>query len=45
MFALTEHIGPSRTDHSGRLKLTSALDLIQDCSLLWLNTEPGFTLT
>lgn len=42
MFSLNERIGPSRIDESGRLKLSAALDLLQDCSLLWMTSEPVF---
>ncbi len=42
MFTLNERIGPSRIDENGRLKLSAALDLLQDCSLLWMTSEPTF---
>lgn len=42
MYSVTERIGASRTDKNGRLKLPSALDLIQDCSMHWRESEPSF---
>jgi acyl-ACP thioesterase len=30
------------TDSEGRLKLVSAIDMMQDCSQLWLESEPAF---
>lgn len=42
MYTTVERIGASRTDASGVLKLVSALDLIQDCSMFWMESEPVF---
>ncbi len=32
----------SHTDNQGKLKLVSALDMMQDCTHNWLRSEPGF---
>lgn len=42
LYAIHERIGASRTDTKGVIKLASALDIIQDCSLLWMESEPSF---
>lgn len=42
MYAIQERIGASRTDTRGVAKLVSVLDIIQDCSLLWMESEPSF---
>jgi acyl-ACP thioesterase len=42
LYTTHERVGASRTDANGALKLNSALDMIQDCSLLWLESEPSF---
>jgi acyl-ACP thioesterase len=34
-------VGASHTDGEGLLKLVSALDMMQDCSQLWLESEPA----
>lgn len=40
MFSLEEYVTSSRTDDRGRLKLVSAVDMMQDCSQLWMKSEP-----
>lgn len=42
MFTLEEYVTTSRTDESGKLKLVSAVDMMQDCSQLWQRTETVF---
>lgn len=42
MFTITQTVTPSKTDPEGRLKLFSALQLMQDCSEMWKNSEPAF---
>lgn len=42
MFTLEEYVTTSRTDESGKLKLVSAVDMMQDCSQLWQRTESVF---
>lgn len=43
MYELSEQIGASRTDNTGKLRLVSAIDILQDCSMLWLQSEPTFS--
>lgn len=42
MYTMQERIGISKTDKDGRVKLVSAIDMLQDCSLLWLESEPVY---
>lgn len=42
MYQTIERVGPSRTDKDARLRLVSAIDIMQDCSQLWLESEPEF---
>ncbi|MDR2736088.1 MAG: hypothetical protein LBB49_00815 [Gracilibacteraceae bacterium] len=42
MYSIQERIGASRTDPNGILKLSEAANMIQDCSLFWLESEPSF---
>ncbi|MCL1791397.1 MAG: thioesterase [Peptococcaceae bacterium] len=42
MYSTQERIGASRTDPSGYLKLSEAANMIQDCSIFWLESEPSF---
>lgn len=42
MFSLQEYVTPGRTDAEGRLKLVSAVDIMQDCSQMWMKSEPVF---
>ncbi|MDR3047895.1 MAG: hypothetical protein LBU51_09880 [Bacteroidales bacterium] len=41
MYSIKTTVGSSSTDSEGKLKLISALDLMQDCSQLWLDSEPA----
>lgn len=40
MYEMKSRIACSHCDADGRLKLTSAIDFMQDCSQLWLESEP-----
>lgn len=40
MYEINNRIACSHCDADGRLKLTSAIDFMQDCSQLWLESEP-----
>jgi acyl-ACP thioesterase len=40
VYRVNQRVGASHTDAEGALKLVSALDMIQDCSQLWLESEP-----
>lgn len=40
MFSLDNRVTTSTTDATGRLKLFSALQMMQDCSELWFESEP-----
>lgn len=42
MFSLEEYVTASKTGEDGRLKLVSFIDLMQDCSQLWLLSEVEF---
>ena len=42
MFSLEEYVAPSRTGADGMLKLVSAIDMMQDCSQMWMKSEPVF---
>lgn len=42
MFQLTRTVCSSMTDRHGRLKLFSAVQLMQDCSEFWKTSEPAF---
>lgn len=42
MYELNSRVCASRTDENGVMRLSGALDVIQDCSLLWLESEPSF---
>lgn len=41
MFTLTYKVTTSTCDSDGRLKLYSALQMMQDCSEMWIDSEPG----
>ncbi len=41
MFSLNYKVTTSTCDSEGRLKLYSALQMMQDCSEMWIDTEPG----
>jgi len=40
MFSIDETVTTSRVDEQGKLKLFAATQMIQDCSELWINSEP-----
>jgi acyl-ACP thioesterase len=40
MYTTNQRVGASSTDGEGNLKLVSAIDMMQDCSQLWLESEP-----
>ena len=40
MFTTHEVVSPSKVDEQGNLKLFSATQMMQDCSQLWLDSEP-----
>ena len=42
MYQVESKVAGSRTDSNGKLKLTGALDYLQDCSLQWMESEPSF---
>ena len=41
MYSLTYKVTTSACDSEGRLKLFSALQMMQDCSEMWIDSEPG----
>jgi len=41
MYSLKYKVTTSTCDSEGRLKLYSALQMMQDCSEMWLDSEPG----
>ena len=41
MYSLNYKVTTSTCDGEGRLKLYSALQMIQDCSEMWIDSEPG----
>jgi acyl-ACP thioesterase len=41
MYSLNYKVTTSTCDSEGRLKLYSALQMMQDCSEMWLDSEPG----
>ncbi|MDL2288723.1 hypothetical protein LJC32_05030 [Oscillospiraceae bacterium OttesenSCG-928-F05] len=45
MSLYTRHhrVGASQTGGDGRMKLVSAIDVMQDCSILWMESEPAFS--
>lgn len=42
MFSIKQVVTPSKTDIDGRMKLFSAIQLMQDCSEMWKESEPAF---
>ncbi|MCD7900134.1 MAG: thioesterase [Bacteroides sp.] len=42
MFCITETVTPSRTGVNGKLKLVGALNMMQDCSEMWVESEPQY---
>jgi len=43
MYRIESKVVGSRTDTNGELKLTGALDYLQDCSLQWMESEQSFS--
>ena len=41
MYSLNYIVTASTCDGEGRLKLYSALQMMQDCSEMWIDSEPG----
>ena len=41
MYSLSYKVTTSTCDSEGRLKLYSALQMMQDCSEMWIDSEPG----
>ena len=41
MYSLKYQVTTSTCDSEGRLKLCSALQMMQDCSEMWIDSEPG----
>ena len=41
MYSLNYKVTTSACDSEGRLKLYSALQMMQDCSEMWIDSEPG----
>ena len=41
MYSLKYKVTTSTCDSEGRLKLCSALQMMQDCSEMWIDSEPG----
>lgn len=41
MYSLTYRVTTSTCDSNGRLKLYSALQMMQDCSEMWIDSEPA----
>lgn len=42
MYTIASRVGASQTGADGNMKLISAIDLMQDCSMLWMESEPSF---
>lgn len=43
MYSIEGRVSASQTDANGRMKPIAALDMMQDCSQFWMETEPAFT--
>lgn len=43
MYTITGRVGASQTGADGTMKLVSALDFMQDCSIHWMESEPSFS--
>ena len=41
MYSLKYKVTTSTCDSEGRMKLYSALQMMQDCSEMWIDSEPG----
>jgi len=42
LYEIKDRVCASRTDTNGIMKLAGAMDIIQDCSLSWIESEPSF---
>lgn len=42
MFTIKSRVYASRTDPGGIMKLDGAIDILQDCSMMWMESEPSF---
>ena len=42
MYEIKHRVCTSQTAINGKMRLTGALEAIQDCSLLWIESEPSF---
>ncbi|MBQ3768405.1 MAG: hypothetical protein II866_05340 [Prevotella sp.] len=42
MYSLTYKVTTSTCDSEGKLKLYSALQMMQDCSEMWIDSEPEY---
>lgn len=43
MYRINGRVGASQADAESRMKLISAIDMIQDCSMFWMESEPSFS--
>lgn len=43
MYTITGRVGAGHTDADGKMKLTAAVDMMQDCSIHWMESEPNFS--
>jgi acyl-CoA thioesterase FadM len=41
MYEIIQRVAASHTDAEGRMKFVSAMDMMQDCSQLWMESEPA----
>jgi acyl-CoA thioesterase FadM len=41
MYEITQRVAASHTDAEGRMKFVSAMDMMQDCSQFWMESEPA----
>ncbi|WP_010632710.1 acyl-[acyl-carrier-protein] thioesterase [Sporolactobacillus vineae] len=42
MYILKDRVGASRTGETGLMRFSDAIEVIQDCSMFWLESEPSF---
>ncbi len=42
MYSIRERVCASRTGEKGTMSIPGAIDVMQDCSVLWLESEPSF---
>lgn len=43
MYSINGRVGTSQTGADGRMKLAAALDMMQDCSIFWMESEGDFS--